>query len=87
MLSFIVDFSNLVLCHFSFLIVFQLSQLAGTTGGEFKSVSSSGIVYAYLSTPIGKPFLVSVFLCSAFFLRGDTSVFFRMKEMESILSL
>ena len=33
--------------------------------GEFKSMNSSGIVYTYLSTPIGNLFLVSIFLfCS-----------------------
>ena len=33
--------------------------------GEFKSMNSSGIVYPYLSTLIGKPLLVSIFLfCS-----------------------
>ena len=36
MLSFFVDFSNFVLCHFSFPIAFRLSQLTATTGGEFK---------------------------------------------------
>ena len=36
MLSFFVNFSNFVLCHFSFPIAFQLSQLTATTGGEFK---------------------------------------------------
>ena len=28
---------------------------------EFKSMNSSGIVFPYLSIPIGKPFLVSIF--------------------------
>ena len=46
-------------------IVFRLSQLTATTGGEFKSINSSGIVYSYDKTPIGKPFLVSIYLfCS-----------------------
>ena len=35
------------------------------SGGEFKSMNSSSIVYTYLSTPIGKLFLASIFLfCS-----------------------
>ena len=65
MLSFFVNFSNFTLCHFSFPIAFRLSELTATAVGEFKKMNSSGIVYPYLSNPIGKPFLVSIFLsCS-----------------------
>ena len=35
-LSFFVDFSNFVLCHFCFPIAFRLSQLTATTGGGLK---------------------------------------------------
>ena len=62
MLLFFDDLSSLFLCHFSFPIAFRLSQLTATTGGEFKLMNSSGIVYPYLLTPISKPFLVSIYL-------------------------
>ena len=62
MLLFFVDLSRLALCYFSFPIAFRLSQLTAITGGKFKLMSSSGIVYPYLSTPIGKLFLVSIYL-------------------------
>ena len=47
---------------FLFSIAFRLSQLTVTTGGEFESINLSGIINPYLSTPIGKLFLVSIFL-------------------------
>ena len=54
--------------HLKFCCISILTNLLRTdneTGGEFKSMNSSGIVYPYLSTSIGKPFLVSIFLfCS-----------------------
>ena len=62
MLWFFVDFSSLVLCHFfprGFLVVTINWE---TTGREFKSMNSSGIAYTYLSIPISKPFLISMFL-------------------------
>ena len=61
MLSFFVDFSN-SFCAIFFPIAFRLSQLTPITGREFKSMNSGDIVYPYLSTPIGKTFLVSTFL-------------------------
>ena len=65
MLLFFNDLSSFFLCHFSFPIAFRLSQLTATTGGEFKLMNSSRIVYPYLLTPISKPFLVIIYLfCS-----------------------
>ena len=43
-------------------ITLRLLLITLTTGGVFKSMNSSGIVYPYLSTPIGKAFLTSIFL-------------------------
>ena len=58
------DFSLFFVYHF-FPVTFWLSQLTTTAWGEFKTMNSSSIVYPYLSTLIGKPFLVCIFLfCS-----------------------
>ena len=57
-----VDFSSLSVCHIPFPATFWLSQLTATTGGEFKSVNSSGIGYPYRSTPISKLFMGKMLL-------------------------
>ena len=52
-------------CVSFFALTLWLSQLTATTRDEFKSMNWNAIVYSYLSTPIGKQFLVGIFLfCS-----------------------
>ena len=87
MLSFFVDFPNLILCHLSFLIAFRLSQLITTTGLEFKSMNSSVIVYPYLLTPIGKPFLVSIFLFCSLPIKSYCHKFFKLSLATTITVL
>ena len=41
-------------------------------------MNSSGIVYPYLSTPIGKPFLVSIFLSCSFPIKSYCHKFFEL---------
>ena len=74
MLLLFIDLSRLVLCYFSFPIAFLLSQLTAITGVKFKLMNSSGIVYPYLSTSVGKLFLVSIYLfCSRLISREKPS--------------
>ena len=75
---FFVDFSNFTVCHFSFPIAFWLSQLTATAEGEFKQINVSGIVYPYLSTPIGKPFLVSIFWSCSLPIKSSCHRFFEL---------
>ena len=78
MLSFFVDFSNLFLCHFYFTIAFW---------GEFKSLNSRGIVYPYLSTAIGKPFLVSIFYFCFLPIMSTSHKFFELSLATTITVL
>ena len=87
MLSLFVDFSNLVLCHFSFPIAFRLWQLTATTRGEFKSMNSSSIVYPYLPTLIGKLFLVSIFLFCSLLIKSWCHKFFELSLATTITVL
>ena len=59
-------------------IAFRLSQLNTTTVGEFKSMKSSGTVYPYLSTLIGKPFSVSIFLFCSLPTKSWSHKFFKL---------
>ena len=70
-----VDLSRFVLCYFSFLIAFWLSQLTATAGGEFRLMNSSGIVYPYLLAPIRKPVLVSIYLFSSLPISPSVMIF------------
>ena len=87
MLSFFVHFSNFTLCHFSFPIAFQLSQLTAKTGGEFKSMNSSSIVYPYLATPIGKPFSVSITLFCSLPIKSYHHNFFKLSLATTMMLL
>ena len=72
---------------FSFPIAFWSSQLTATTGGEFKSMNSSSIVYPYLSTRIGKPFLVSIFLFCSLPIKSWCHKFFKLSLATTITVL
>ena len=82
-----VDFSYLFLCHCSLTIAFRLPQLTATIGGELKSMNSNGIVYSYLSTPIGKPFLVSIFLLCSLPIKSWCHKFFELSLANTITVL
>ena len=87
MLLFFVDLSRLVLCYFSFPIAFRLSQLTAITGGKFKLMNSSGIVYPYLSTPIGKLFLVSIYLFCSLPISREKPIFSVMLCLSTTITL
>ena len=87
MLLFFVDPSRLVLCYFSFPIAFRLSQLTAITGGKFKLMNSSGIVYPYLSTPIGKLFLVSIYLFCSLPISREKPIFSVMLCLSTTITL
>ena len=80
-------FSSLVLCHCSLPIAFRLSQLTAMTGGEFKSMNSSNIVYPYLSTLIGKLFLVNIFLFCSLLIKSYCHKFFELSLATIIMVL
>ena len=77
MLLIFVDLSRLAQCHF-FPMAFLLSQLNATTGGEFKLMNSSGIVYPLPFNAIGKPFLVSIYLFCSLSISPNVIIFFKL---------
>ena len=81
------DFGALNTAIFSFPIAFQSSELTELTEGEIKSMNSSSIVYPYLSTQIGKPFLVSIFLFCSLPIKSWCHKFFELSWATTITVL
>ena len=65
-------------CHCYLPIVFQLLQLTATTLAEFKSMNLIDKVYSYLSTPVGKPFFLSIFLFCSLLIKSYCHKFFKL---------